>query len=192
MRAVFVCVCVFVLFFSFQNICIHLCFIFNMNVYYFLNVSRLISETPIILWSKYLHSNVFNLQKYYIACGHWVSTFLHWKSRNCFVFKYRSFCNYTGLSPLYLIFILRRNLLNGHWSTEWFCMKRTLRIIYQPPVLGRVSTHRIKLPSAPSNLVWNVSRDGGIYLDSLCQYLTTRVKNVLLTFNVNLPSFNLK
>ena len=58
---------------------------------------------------------------------------------------------------------------------EWLGLEKTLKIIeLQPPAVGRVAIHEIRLPGAPANLVLNTSRDGAptALLGNLFQCLT--------------------
>jgi len=59
--------------------------------------------------------------------------------------------------------------------------------------MGRDPFHQPRVLRAPSNLALNPSREGETAMGNWCQGLTTpRVKNSLLTPNLNLPSFSSK
>ena len=61
--------------------------------------------------------------------------------------------------------------------------------------MSRDIFNQTRLLRAPSNLAWNVSRDGAstTSLGNLCQCLTTlTVKNFFLISSLHLPSFSLK
>lgn len=46
-----------------------------------------------------------------------------------------------------------------HWIIEWHELEETWKIIlFQPPAVGRVFLHWIRLPRAPSNLALNTSK----------------------------------
>ncbi|PKU29536.1 zinc finger ccch domain-containing protein 11a [Limosa lapponica baueri] len=80
--------------------------------------------------------------------------------------------------------------------TEWFGLEGTLKIIqFQPPALGRDTSHHTRVVKAPSNLALNPSRDGAATasLGNLGQGLTTlTAKNLYPRSHLNLPSSSLK
>ena len=44
---------------------------------------------------------------------------------------------------------------------EWLGLEGTLKTIqFQPPAMGRIATHQIRLPRAPSSLALSTSKDG--------------------------------
>ncbi|PKU34347.1 otofhypothetical protein [Limosa lapponica baueri] len=59
-------------------------------------------------------------------------------------------------------------LFASHGIIEWFGLEGILKTIqFQPPVLGRDTSHQTRLLQAPSNLALNPSRDG-VELPSIC------------------------
>ena len=79
---------------------------------------------------------------------------------------------------------------------EYFASEGTFRgHPAQPPVVSRDIFSQTRLLRAPSNLAWDVPRDGAspTSLGSLCQGFTTlSVKHFFLTSSLKLPSFSLK
>lgn len=52
--------------------------------------------------------------------------------------------------------------------TEWFGLKGVLKPVqFQPPAVGSVATHQIRLPTAPSKLAYNTSMEVYLYLQLL-------------------------
>jgi len=85
---------------------------------------------------------------------------------------------------------------NSHRITECFGLGGTFRgHPAQPPAVSRDIFNWVRLLRAPSNLAWNVSRDGAstTSLGNLGQCLTTlTAKKFFLISGLNLPSFSLK
>ena len=81
-------------------------------------------------------------------------------------------------------------------ESEEFALEGTSRgRLAQPPVMSWDISNSIRLLGAPSNLAWNVSRDGAstTSLSNLCQRFTTLiVKNFFFVPSLKLPSFSLK
>jgi len=80
---------------------------------------------------------------------------------------------------------------------EWFGLERTLKTIHfhHLPSMGRDTFHQPRVLQALSNLALNLAREeeATASLGNLSQGLTTlRVKNFLLTSNLNVPSLSLK
>lgn len=74
---------------------------------------------------------------------------------------------------------------------EWIRLEETLKIIeFNLPAIGRITTHQIRLPTAPYNMALNASRDGASSssLGSMFQCLII----LFLISNLNLSSFSLK
>jgi len=75
-------------------------------------------------------------------------------------------------------------VLGYHRITEWFGLERTFKgYLVHPPAMSRDICNQIRLLRAPSNLAWNVSRDGAspTSLGNLCQGFTTlSIKNFFL------------
>ena len=68
-------------------------------------------------------------------------------------------------------------------------------ILSNPPTVSRDIFNQIRLLGVPSNLTWNVCRDGAstTSLGNLCQGFTTLiVKKLFLISSLNLPFFILK
>ena len=98
--------------------------------------------------------------------------------------------------------ILKQVLCDGKFSAvfrinrgiiECLSLEGILGIMqFQSSAMGRIATHQIRLPRAPSNIASNASRVGAstASLGSLCQCLW--VKNFFLTTNINLSFFSLK
>lgn len=62
-----------------------------------------------------------------------------------------------------------------HRAIKWLKLEGTFKIIYlQPPAVGRIATHLIRLPRGPSNLALNAS--------------LTLVKQVIHRFLYQLPN----
>jgi len=84
----------------------------------------------------------------------------------------------------------------GHRITERFGLEGTFRgHLAQPPAVSRDISSSIRLPRAPSNLAFDVSRDGAstTSLGNPFQCFTTLiVKNFFLISSLNLPSLGLK
>ena len=67
--------------------------------------------------------------------------------------------------------------------------------LFQPPAMGRATSHQTRLLPAPPNLALDTTRDGAptAPLGNLCQCFTTlAAENFFLTSNLNLPSFSSK
>ena len=86
--------------------------------------------------------------------------------------------------------------LTFHGLTDWFGWDGTVKgHPVQPPAMGRDISNQVRVLRAPSNLVWNGSRDGAspTSLGNLGQGLATlSINNFFLKFSLNLPSFSLK
>ena len=79
---------------------------------------------------------------------------------------------------------------------EWFVLEGILKTIqFQPPAMGRDTSHQNRLLKALSSLASNTCRDGAstASLGNLFQCLSTLIgKNFFLISNLNPPSFSLK
>ena len=85
--------------------------------------------------------------------------------------------------------------LGTHGIIEWLGLEGTSKTIqFQPPAMGRASTHQLRLPRAPFNMALNISTGrASTVLGSPFQHFTSlSVKNFPLTSNLNLPAFSLK